>query len=140
MINTPVIAFAAIQEKDAIVHSSDLNNISEETAQKIAQDIINEQYDTVYAPDSVASTAVIATLKALKRYWPKIVKVLKKYGVKVAVGKSASSFVDQVLDGVIDVDESIDGVIYGFVDYLAPNANSNVKHIIANAIRLVLPV
>lgn len=142
MISSPVTTFAATPEKETIIVSSDSDSISEETAQKIAQEILNARYnyDTEYTTNGVGSTAVKTALKFLKKNSSKITKILKKYGVTVAEGKGVSSVVDDILDGVIEVDDSIDSVVYVVVDNLIPSASDDTKQVIANAIRLILPV
>lgn len=117
--------------------------ISDEVAEKIANEIMNENYD--YSGFEIqergaVSTGVKTALKFIKSNWPKVVKILKKYGVKVAKGKAVTQYIDNILNGVIEVSDSIDNAIYSVVDFVAPGLNSNVKRVIANAIRLICPV
>ncbi len=117
--------------------------ISDEVAGKIANEIMKENYD--YSGFEVqergaVSTGVKAALKFIKSNWPKVAKILQKYGVKVAKGKAVTQYIDNILNGVIEVSDSIDDAIYSVVDFVAPGLNSNVKRVIANAIRLICPV
>lgn len=141
MISGSVTALAAAPEKEAII-SSNYGSLSEDTAQKVAQEILHAEYDydSEYTTDSIGSTTVKTALKFLKKNSAKITKILKKYGVTVAKGKGVSSIVDDILDGVIEVDDSVDSVVYAVVDNIIPNARENTKQVIANAIRLILPV
>lgn len=117
--------------------------ISDEVAEKIANEIMNENYD--YSGFEIqergaVSTGVKTALKFIKSNWPKVAKILKKYGVKVAEGKAVTQYIDNILNGVIEVSDSIDDAIYSVVDFVAPGLNSNVKRVIANTIRLFCPV
>ncbi len=133
-----------VQATVAAVVSSSLNeNISVETANKIAQEILNETYDYSGLESqerNALSKGVKTVLKFIKNNWPKVVKILKKYGVKAAESKGVIQFIDDLLDGVIEVSDSIDAAIYAVVDFVAPGLSENTKQIIANAIRLVSPV
>lgn len=131
----------------ALVTETANDGITESTANKIAQEIINGQYE--YASSDIDEYSVATkglskgaktVLKFIKNNWPKIEKVLKKYGVTATKGKAAIGFINQLLDGVIAVDDGIDNVIYVVVDFVAPNLNPDIKKIIANAIRLISPV
>ncbi|PXV86221.1 hypothetical protein C8E03_1135 [Lachnotalea glycerini] len=134
------------------------NVISDETAKKIAIELITEfgTIDTFYLYNNIESkeiitfnsntkgkaisTGVKTVIKFLKKNATKIEKILKKYGVTLATGKGISSAVDQLLDGVISVDDSIDSAIYAVVDFVIPDASNSTKKIISNAIRLVCPI
>lgn len=131
----------------ALVTETANDEITESTANKIAQEIINGQYE--YASSDIDEYSVATkglskgaktVLKFIKNNWPKIEKVLKKYGVTATKGKATIGFINQLLDGVIAVDDGIDNVIYAVVDFVAPNLNPDTKKIIANAIRLISPV
>lgn len=77
--------------------------------------------------------------KLIKKNLPKIQKALKKIGIKIQLGKGFTAWLDDILNGVIEVDESIDDFIYTVVDKIAPGLSGNTKKIVANIIRAVLP-
>lgn len=146
--NTPATAFAAdtatVKEITAttVTEAISNNNISVKTAHKIAEEIINSNYDYINLEqeERAVSSAIKTVLKFIKNNWSKVAAILKKYGVIIAQGKSVTEFVDQLLDGVIEVSDSIDAAIYTIVDFVAPDLNENVKQVITNAIRLICPV
>lgn len=118
-------------------------NISEETAKKIAEEIISESYNydgLDIEEQSTLSSGVKTVLKFIKNNWPKISKILKKYGVVSAKGKSVTTFINQLLSGVVSVDNSINGAIYAVVNFVAPGLSKSTKKIITNAIRLASPL
>lgn len=86
-----------------------------------------------------ASKLIKQAAKLIKENLPKIINALKKIGIKIEVGKGFTAWLDDILNGVIEVDESIDEFIYTVVDKIAPGLNSNTKQIVANIIRAVLP-
>ena len=133
----------AVREVAAAIITETANSeISEETARKTAQEIIEGDYDFSGLDNNERglSAAVKTALKFIKNNWSKIVNVLKKYGVVVGEGKGVIAYIDQILNGVINVSDSIDEAIYTVVDFVAPGLDRNVKKIIANAIRLVIPL
>lgn len=127
-------AFAASEEyyrnnNDALVVET---NIYSDTVQ---QDTSNVQ------ERSVISSTVKSALTFLRNNASKVEAVLKKYGITLAEGKGVVAVIDDILDGVIEVSDSIDAVIYTIVDTLAPDSfEEGTKQIIANVIRLLLPV
>lgn len=148
-ISTTVLAAEPTKEgtTEAIVTaivSETLNkNINEETARQIAKEIINGKYDysgVSQSERSALSSSIKTVLKFIKNNWSKIAPILKKYGIKAAQGKGVVQFIDNLLNGVIEVSNSIDNAIYTVVDFIAPGLDSNVKQIITNAIRLISPV
>lgn len=146
--NIPVTAFAAENTAlkavtaEAVVKAIGNENISIETAHKIAQEIINGDYDytNLDQGEKGLGTAVKTVLKFIKNNWSKVASILKKYGVILAEGKGVVEFIDQLLDGVIEVSDSIDAAIYAVVDFVAPDLDEDVKQVIANAIRLICPI
>lgn len=149
-MSTTALAASNAPQKEAlkvatatIVTEAASGDISEETAKKIAQEIIAGSYDYSGLESyerGALSTGVKTVLKFIKNNWPKVAKILKKYGIVVAKGKGVTQFINQLLNGVIGVSNSIDEAIYAVVDFVAPNLSSNTKKIIANAIRLISPV
>ena len=86
-----------------------------------------------------ASKVIKAAAKLIKNNLPKIVSALKKIGIKISVGKGFTQWLDDILSGVIEIDESIDSFIYTVVDKLAPGLSKDTKQIIANVIRMICP-
>lgn len=144
--NTPMPCFA-----DSKTTPVELNTESAyyyHNLSNLEKDLLSQNYDYSGLNDysgrtkrSVQSKAVKKALIFIQKNWPKIVKVAEKYGIKLATGKGISSMIQDMLDGVIAVDENIDDVIYSIVDAASPDGTkSKTKTVLANTIRLMLPV
>lgn len=129
--------------------TSEVSNseISEEALNKMVQEILNEKYD--YSTSRITTRSIVTrglskgtktALLFIRKNLPKIQNIIKTYTGVAIKTKATTQYIDQILNGVVAIDDSIDGAIYAVVDWVAPELNPQIKRIIANAIRLISPV
>ena len=147
---TPVFASSDISAKDvsyivtSILSEQGSSELTEEQITTLVSELSKIEWDysginTDEAQTRGAGKIIKNAAKLIKNNLPKIVKALKKVGIKISVGKGFTKWLDDILNGVIEVDENIDSFIYSVVDKLAPGLSKDTKKIIANVIRMVCP-
>lgn len=105
--------------------TSEVSNseISEEALNKMVQEILNEKYD--YSTSRITTRSIVTrglskgtktALLFIRKNLPKIQNIIKTYTGVAIKTKATTQYIDQILNGVVVIDASINGAIYAVVD------------------------
>ena len=140
IVNSILPTFAAIRNSKNLEMINIENNTNIVDINSMINELKYTQYDNdIIEPRSFVSSTIKKVAKWILNNKSKISGIIGKYIVGWTFGKNVTEYLEDIVDGVIEIDESIDEFIYNFVNMILPDMSYRNKKLIANSIRFALP-